>query len=76
MTLKPPDHEFLSNGKESHQPIEIQMPWIHHQDVQGRDSQVPKNKQNHEHRITGGKDKDNRETKEKSSVIVVKNQDI
>jgi hypothetical protein len=74
MTSKPLDHKFPSNGKESHQPIEIQMPWIHLQEEQGPGSQVLKNKQNHETRIMDGKD--NQGIKEKSSVIVVKNQDI
>jgi hypothetical protein len=74
MTSKLLDHEFPSNGKESHQSIEIQMPWITLQDGQGPGSRVPKNKQNHETRIMGGKD--NQGIKEKSSVIIVKNQDI
>jgi hypothetical protein len=76
MTSKPWDQESSNNGKASHPPKGIQMQWTHLQDVQGPGSQVPKNKQNHKHRIMGGKDKDNWGTKEKSSVIVVKNQDI
>jgi hypothetical protein len=48
------------------------MPWIHHQDVLGPDSQVLKNKRNCEHKIMDGKDKDRWEIKEKSSACCQK----
>jgi hypothetical protein len=51
------------------------MPWIRHQDEHGLDSQVQR-KQSHIHKIAGGKGRNNKETKEKSSVIDVKNPDI
>jgi hypothetical protein len=76
MIFKPRDQSHNSDGKVSHPPIEIQMLWIHPQDVQGPDSQVLKNKQNHIHRIMDGKDKDNQGIKEKSYAIVVRNWDI
>jgi hypothetical protein len=76
MISEPQDQSHSNSGKVSHLHIEIQMPWIHPQDVQGPDSRALKNKQNRVHKITDGRDKDSQETKEKSSVIAVRNQDI
>jgi hypothetical protein len=74
MTFVPRDRNHSSNGGESHKHLGIQMPWIHPQDERGPGSQEPRNKQNHVRKITDGKD--NQETKEKSYVTIVRNQDI
>jgi hypothetical protein len=76
MTFVPRDRSHSSNGEGSHEHLGIQMLWIHLQDVQGPGSRELRNKQNHVHKIMDGKDKDSQETKEKSYVIVVRNQDI
>jgi hypothetical protein len=78
MTSKPLDQEFPNSGKASHQPTGIQMQWTHPQDVQGPNSQEPKNRhsQSREHRIMDGKDKVNWGLEGKSSVTTVKSQDI